>query len=73
MVAIRNTHVKGKLDLEAWWNSLNVTPEERTKIQKVFEYCHNKIQEFQEKYNLLKKTCLSLDKEFFEGLSFELD
>ena len=45
MVAIRNTHVKGKLDLEAWWNSLNVTPEERTKIQKVFEYCHNKIQE----------------------------
>ncbi|MBR1924164.1 MAG: GTP diphosphokinase [Ruminobacter sp.] len=45
MVAIRNTHVKGKLDLEAWWNSLNVTPEERTKIQKVFEYCHDKIQE----------------------------
>ena len=54
MVAIRNTHVKGKLDLEAWWNSLNVTPEERTKIQKVFEYCHNKIQETDD--NMLRLT-----------------
>lgn len=54
MVAIRNTHVKGKLDLEAWWNSLNVTPEERTKIQKVFEYCHSKIQETDD--NMLRLT-----------------
>ncbi len=54
MVAIRNTHVKGKLDLEAWWNSLNVTPEERTKIQKVFEYCHNKIHETDD--NMLRLT-----------------
>ena len=54
MVAIRSTHVKGKLDLEAWWNSLNVTPEERTKIQKVFEYCHNKIQETDD--NMLRLT-----------------
>lgn len=54
MVAIRNTHVKGKLDLEAWWNSLNVTPEERTKIQKVFEYCHNKIKETDD--NMLRLT-----------------
>ena len=33
---------------------MNVTPEERTKIQKVFEYCHNKIQETDD--NMLRLT-----------------
>ena len=45
MVAIRNTHVKGKFDLEAWKESLHVNSEDKIKIMKVFDYCHNKIAE----------------------------
>ena len=45
MVAIRNTHVKGKFDLEAWKESLHVNSDDKLKIMKVFDYCHNKIAE----------------------------
>ncbi len=45
MVAIRNTHVKGRFDLETWIGSLNVNATDMDRIRKVFAYCHDKIAE----------------------------